>query len=105
MSEDEYENTTRFLRGVAFSEGFEKIFSTHNVDVVSLAAAAGLPCGVVPLGYADAYNGRAYGMVIVAGADEEGAIIKFMSVWEATHPDLRRPPPQLVNWETERHIS
>jgi amidase len=68
--------------------------------IVTIAAAAGYPCGVVPLGYADNYNGRAYGVAVVAKAGMEGKIIHAMSAWEATMP-ARKPPPLLENVKSE----
>ena len=66
--------------------------------IVTVAAAAGYPAGVAPLGYADNYNGRAYGVAIVAKAGEEGKILQAMSAWEKTMP-RRIPPPQLANYK------
>ena len=64
-----------------------------------MSAAAGYLHATVPLGYADNYNGRAYGLTIVAGAGKEEKALQFMSAWEASHPGLRISPPQLVAWE------
>ncbi len=81
--------------------------SEHRVDVIlgpadarmaSVAAAACYPVGVVPLGFAD-FNGRAFGMNIIAREGEEPKILHAMSAWEATFPDARGPPPMLVNWQ------
>ncbi|KAN0114723.1 Amidase signature domain containing protein [Hyaloscypha variabilis] len=97
-----------FLRTTAKDNGFDKIFAETGAEVlmgpldarvVTVAAAAGYPCGVVPLGYADNLNGRAYGMAIVAKAGEEGKILEAMSAWEATMPG-RKPPPLLKNFKS-----
>ncbi|KAI1378149.1 amidase signature domain-containing protein [Hypoxylon crocopeplum] len=104
MSDEDYEAAKVFLREKAKTHGFDKIFSEHGVNVLvmpqdcritTIAAAAGYPVGIVPLGYAD-FNGRAFGLVIVAGEGREDQILEFMSAWEASNPTLRKPPPQLV---------
>lgn len=107
VSNQTYEDVVRYLRSSAGASGFDRIFANEDVDVlmgpldgriVSVAAAAGYPVGVVPLGYADGagMNGRAYGMTIVAAAGQEGKILQVMSAWEATMPG-RKPPHLLVN--------
>jgi amidase len=110
-SDVKYEEAKEFLRTMAGAQGFDKIFADHDVDlvagpldgrIVTVAAAAGYPCGVVPLGYAENLNGRAYGMVVVAAGGREDKIIEFMSAWEASSPGLRKSPPQLVSWNSAR---
>ena len=64
--------------------------------MASVAAAASYPVGVMPLGFAD-FNGRAFGMNIIARSGEEHKILHAMSAWEATFPNARGPPPMLVN--------
>lgn len=61
------------------------------------AACAGYPIGSVPLGIST-YNGRPFGMEIMARNGEEENIFQVMSAWEATFPKARQPPPLLVNW-------
>ena len=82
-----------------------KSLRDDNVDVIlgpadgrmaSVAAAAGYPVGVVPLGFAK-FNGRAFGMNIIACNGEEHKILHAMKAWEATFPNARCPPPMLVN--------
>jgi amidase len=96
-----------FLRSTAKDNGFDRIFAETGAEVlmgpldarvVTVAAAAGYPCGVVPLGYADNLNGRAYGMAVVAKSGNEGKILEVMSAWEATLPG-RKPPPLLQNFK------
>lgn len=70
--------------------------SLLDCRVGSMSAAAGYLHATVPLGYADNYNGRAYGLSIVAGAGKEDKALQFMSAWEASHPRLRKPSPQMV---------
>lgn len=107
ITDEEYAEIVDFLRLTAKTNGFDRIFAENDVDVlmgpldgriVTIAAAAGYPAAVVPLGFADDLNGRAYGVTFVAGAGQEGRLFKAMWAWEETMPG-RKPPPQLVNWK------
>ncbi|KAL6824616.1 amidase signature enzyme [Trichoderma sp. SZMC 28015] len=107
LTEEKRQEIVSFTRKIAKDDGFDRIFEETAAEVligpldgriVTIAAAAGYPAGVAPLGYADNYNGRAYGVVIVAKARDEGKILQAMSAWEETMP-RRIPPPQLVNYE------
>lgn len=109
LSDETRSQIISFIRKSAKDDGFDRIFSETNTEllmgpldsrIVTIAAAAGYPCGVVPLGYADSYNGRAYGVAIVAKAGEEGKILKAMSAWEVTMP-ARKLPPSLGNMKSE----
>ena len=106
MSETDFQKALNSLRSHGQVE-ITKSLANYNVDViigpadarmVSVGAAAGYPVGVVPLGFAD-FNGRAFGMDIIAGAGEEDKILPAMSAWAATFPDARVPPPMLVDWK------
>ena len=105
LTEEKRQEIVSFIRKTAKDDGFDRIFQETGAEVligpldgriVTVAAAAGYPAGVAPLGYADNYNGRAYGVAIVAKAGEEGKILQAMSAWEKTMP-RRIPPPQLAN--------
>lgn len=48
----------------------------------------------MPLSYLD-FNGRPLGVAALAGKNQDAALVKLMSAWEATFPK-RKPPPQLV---------
>ena len=106
LSDEKYEDARKQIRATARTGGFDKIFNENDVDIVaslldcrvgSMSAAAGYLHGTVPLGYADNYNGRAYGLTIVAGAGKEDKALRFMRAWEASHPELRKPPPQMLS--------
>ncbi len=88
------ENITRSL----FGYNIDVILGPADARMASVAAAARYPVGVVPLGFAD-FNGRAFGINIIARNGEENKILHAMSAWEATFPGARGPPPMLVNWE------
>ncbi|KAK4061444.1 hypothetical protein Trihar35433_9771 [Trichoderma harzianum] len=107
LTEEKRQEIVSFIRKIAKDDGFDRIFEETGAEVligpldgriVTVAAAAGYPAGVAPLGYADNFNGRAYGVTIVAKAGDEGKILQAMSAWEETMP-RRIPPPQLVNYE------
>ena len=109
-------NTTRetFEAGIKLvrSRARDQILHTmrqHEVDVIlgpsdgglaCVAACAGYPIASVPLGFAD-FNGRAFGMNVLASAGEEKTIFRLMSAWENTFPNARVAPPLLVNWTSE----
>ena len=108
MTENTKLEAMSFIRRAAKDNGFDRIFAESDTDlllgpldgrVVTVAAAAGYPCGVVPLGHAENYNGRPYGAVFVGEAGSEGRILQAMSAWEATMPS-RKPPPLLVNFKS-----
>lgn len=104
-TEYEYEQAMLFVRTAAGKDGYGRLLQNLNLDVIvgpqdsqlgTIAAAAGYPSASVPLGYATTYNGRAYGLSVIARAGDDDKVIKFMSAWEASQPNLRVPPPQLV---------
>lgn len=106
MSETDFQKALDSLRSHAQTE-ISKSLADYNIDVIlgpadarmaSVAAAAGYPVGVVPLGFAD-FNGRAFGMNLIARVGEEDKILQAMSAWAATFPDARAPPPMLVDWK------
>ncbi|KAJ5709046.1 hypothetical protein N7493_010380, partial [Penicillium malachiteum] len=86
-AEKYYEAKTTF-REKARVEEHEKAFREYDVDIIagpldsrlgSIAAVAGFPSATVPIGYAESYNGRAYGLSIIAGAGKEK---KTCSIYE-----------------------
>ena len=106
MSESDFQKSLHALRSHA-QKAITESLEDYEIDVIlgpadariaSVAASAGYPVGVVPLGFAD-FNGRAFGMNIIAPVGEEGKILQTMSAWAATFPDAREPPPMLVHWK------
>ncbi|KAK2595150.1 hypothetical protein QQS21_007110 [Conoideocrella luteorostrata] len=68
MSDESYESAKKFMCEKARLGGFDKIFSEHGVDVLvaphdcrvgTIAAIAGYPIGIAPLGHAD-FNDRGF---------------------------------------------
>jgi amidase len=106
MTRDTFEAGLHQVRSTAIA-GIEKSLQDYKIDVIigpadarmaSVAAAAGFPVATVPLGYAD-FNGRAFGMNIIAAAGAEHTMLRVMSAWEATFPEGRKPPPMMVHWD------
>lgn len=102
LTREERDSIAAFIRLKA-QGGFDKILGDGDgkADVlmgpldgriVTVAAAAGYPVGVVPLGYANDFNGRAYGMVIVAKENGEADILRAMSAWESSIAKRVAPP-------------
>lgn len=73
------------------------IMGFGNGLLPSFCAAAGCPIGTVPLGYAD-FNGRAFGMHIIASPGCESTIFEIMSAWESTFPEARKAPRLLISY-------
>jgi len=105
MSRDDFDAAVRHMRKHA-RDPITKALEEYGVDLIvgpadgriaSTAACAGYPVGTVPLGFAE-FNGRAFGLNIIAPSDSEGNILAFMSAWERTFPNSREAPPLLVNW-------
>ncbi|KAI1130215.1 amidase signature domain-containing protein [Nemania abortiva] len=106
MTDSEYHEGLRHLRE-STRDAVERCLEQANADVImasgesvmtTIAANAGYPIASVPLGFSS-YNGRPFGMEIMARNAHEGKIFEVMSAWEATFPEGRMPPPMLVNKE------
>ncbi|KAK4145145.1 amidase signature domain-containing protein [Dichotomopilus funicola] len=102
MNHEKYLHDLGYLRK-SYREAVEKCFEATSADVImasgesyltSIASGAGYPITSVPLGFSS-YNGRPYGMEILARNGEEQKIFRVMSAWEVSFPDARNPPPLL----------
>ncbi|KAK4144202.1 amidase signature domain-containing protein [Dichotomopilus funicola] len=107
MSKETYEKYTAALRRHNREEGIDAMLQGNGVDVLigpprgrfnTIATAANYPIGTIPLGYATRFNGRAFGLAVVAPENKESLILKVMSAWEAAMPK-RQPPPKLAKWD------
>ncbi|KAI0873856.1 amidase signature domain-containing protein [Hypoxylon argillaceum] len=107
MSKETYEEYTAALVRHNREEGIDAMLQENGVDVLigpprgrfnTIATAANYPIGTIPLGYATNFNGRAFGLVVVAPENKESLILQVMSAWEAVMPK-RQPPPKLANWD------
>ncbi|PSN63897.1 amidase signature enzyme [Corynespora cassiicola Philippines] len=83
-------------------ESVRTILEANNVDVIigptdsklsGIAACAGYPIAQAPLSYLD-YNGRPFGVSILAKGGDDALLVRVLSAWEATFP-ARKPPPSL----------
>jgi len=104
MSEDDYKRATVHLRQTV-RDLVEKCLTDANAEFImasgesvltTIAAAAGYPIASVPLGFSN-FNGRPFGMEIMARNGQEERLFEIMSAWEATFPAARQPPPQLLD--------
>ena len=105
MIQGQFDSQLAILRTAARA-GIDKVLAENSIDVIlgpsdgmfaSMTSAAGYSVASMPLGFAD-FNGRAYGVQVLAKAGEEDKILRIMSAWEATVPGGRQPPPLLVTW-------
>ncbi|KAF4436967.1 hypothetical protein F53441_13149 [Fusarium austroafricanum] len=111
ITEEEYETGLKHLRA-SFRDAIEKCLEETGADVImgsgetfmsTMAAGSGYPIASVPLGFTS-YNGRPHGMLILARNQEEGKILKVMSAWEDTFPEARKPPPRLLEWDSDSEL-
>lgn len=98
--EEEIEILRLALRNLSV-EAMEKVFEENEIDVLiapadsSLAhpaATAGYPIAITPLGTLK-YNGRPFGLCIVAKAGREDLLLWFLTAFETMFPN--RPVPKL----------
>lgn len=70
----------------------DQVFDQENVNIIAgpadsalcvHAAAAGYPVGTVPMSQLR-YNGRPFGLCIVAKENDEEALLRFMCVYESS---------------------
>ncbi|KAF5968000.1 hypothetical protein FBULB1_10953 [Fusarium bulbicola] len=97
---EDYEKNLAHLRKVARDDGLDRIFKEYSVDVIvgssdtaikAYASGSGYPVGNVPLGYLD-FNGRPFGLAVLAAKNQEAKILKFMNAWEGTFGPRKAPP-------------
>lgn len=106
MSRSQFDTDLAILRTAARA-AIDKTLTNNAIDVIigpsdgvfaSMASAAGNPIASMPLGFAR-FNGRAFGVQVLAKNGEEDKILRVMAAWEATFPEGRQPPPSLVHWK------
>ncbi|CAO2654984.1 Nn.00g117170.m01.CDS01 [Neocucurbitaria sp. VM-36] len=107
MSSDEYHNLVNFARDACGRRGIDKALVDNDVDIImgpgdgllfAIAVTAGYPGATLPLGYLD-FNGRPFGLQIVARAHQEALLIQAQSAWEVTFPKRQPPPLDEINPE------
>ncbi|KAF2498073.1 amidase signature enzyme [Lophium mytilinum] len=81
--------------------GLERLLEEHECDIIcapgdsalsSLAAAAGWPTAVAPLG-APKLNGQPFGLVLTSPPHTEHLLLQFLTAYEATFPPRAQPLP------------
>ncbi|KAF2657867.1 amidase signature enzyme [Lophiostoma macrostomum CBS 122681] len=99
MSAEDIEKNLRICKQWAATEGVDKVIEEHGVDVIvapcdsffaGVSVASQYPLASIPFSYVTS-SGRPYGLHVIARANEEDKIIKFMSAWEETMPPCRVP--------------
>lgn len=92
LTQDKYNQILAFARKQCREKGIDKTLQEYDVDVIIgpgesalfyIAAGAGYPVGTLPLGYLN-FNGRPFGLQIIAKAHQEALIIQVQSAWEKT---------------------
>ncbi|PWY83399.1 amidase [Aspergillus heteromorphus CBS 117.55] len=90
-------------RRLAGPEGIDATLQQHGIDVIvgpgdcaicAVAALAGYPTGMVPLGRLEGPGGlgQPQGLMLVGPKGGEGKLLEFMRLWEDVVGDWRVPP-------------
>ncbi|KAJ3558677.1 hypothetical protein NPX13_g9661 [Xylaria arbuscula] len=104
INAEQYQHAVTVCRQLSRGNGIDKALSESNIDLVAfpmdspcprVAAAAGYPIATMPIGTLD-YNGRPFGLAIIAKAGREDVMFSFMSAFEA-NSEPRAVPPTLVD--------
>jgi amidase len=102
-TQEEHDRNLKALREKA-SGSVQSLLEEYDVDVIvgpgdsrtgSVGAASDFPVANLPLGFAD-FNGRGFGLHMIAPKYHEAKMLRVMAAWEATFPDYVRPPPLLL---------
>jgi amidase len=87
------------------SAGVRSLLEEYDIDVIigpgdsrtgSVGSAADFPVANLPLGFAN-FNGRGFGLHMIAPKYQEAKMLQIMAAWEKTFPENVRPPPLLLN--------
>ncbi|TPX13844.1 uncharacterized protein E0L32_005788 [Thyridium curvatum] len=109
LSAEEYAAHLQNARTLSRTDGIDRMLQDYGIDVIigpadsqmtKIAAAAvhsGYPVASLPLGFID-YNGRGFGMLAMAGANQEAKLFEVMSAWDSTFSAVG-PPPLLIKEE------
>ncbi|ETN40803.1 uncharacterized protein HMPREF1541_05083 [Cyphellophora europaea CBS 101466] len=107
MTDEEYDRIVRTAREVN-KAGIDRVLEENAIDIImapgeslmfEIPAAAGYPTASLPLGYLD-YNGRPFGLQMLAKAHQEAMLVQAQSAWEATFPARQSPPLDEINPQT-----
>ncbi|KAG7291481.1 hypothetical protein NEMBOFW57_001500 [Staphylotrichum longicolle] len=82
-------------------KNMEELVKFHE-DHEEVCLPPGYAVGAIPLGYADKFNGRAFGLNVITGPHGEREMLEIMSAWQVTFPEGRRHPPfSKAGWKHE----
>jgi len=73
--------------------GLDLIAAPGDSSLCVFAASTGYPLAMVPLGVLD-YNGRPFGICVIAKAGQEGKLLSFAASYERASP--ARPLPLIL---------
>ncbi|KAF2105614.1 amidase signature domain-containing protein [Lophiotrema nucula] len=99
MSREDTEKNLNICKQWAAVDGVDKVIKEHGIDVIvapcdsffaGVGVAAQYPLASIPFSYVES-SGRPYGLHVIAKANEEDKIIKFMGAWEKTIAPRRIP--------------
>ncbi|KAL8947270.1 MAG: hypothetical protein Q9222_006429 [Ikaeria aurantiellina] len=85
------DRTTSSLTECMKEKRLDVIMACGDGLLPPFSAASGCLIGAVPLGFAE-FNNRAFGMHMIAEADQEEKLLNIMRLWEDTFPNARKPP-------------
>lgn len=118
MAPDEYDELIRYARDRCGRRGIDQALEENDVDIImgpgdglmfkisgtagqspfdcfqvspSKHYTIGYPVASLPLGYLD-FNGRPFGLQIIAKAHQEALLVQAQSAWEATMAQRQEPP-------------
>ena len=93
MNENEAVRRVAYGRESAGRQGIDKALAEHNIDIIigpgdsgicDIAAQAGYPTAMVPLGMLKGKYGlrQPHGLMITSRKNGEGKMLEFMMLWE-----------------------
>ena len=103
MTDSTAATALRHGRRLAGPEGIDHALTKHNVDFIigpgdcaicAVAALAGYPTAVVPLGRLEGEGGmgQPQGLMMISGAGGESKMLDFMRLWEEVIGGWKVPP-------------
>jgi amidase len=103
LTDEKYREYRETIRHNTKVLGIDATLKKYDLDVIMGAPTgrsatiydmAAYPIGTLPLGYAR-FNGRPFGLSVVAPGGREDLIIRVMGAWERM-VEPRKPPPELT---------
>ena len=98
LTDEESDNTYTELNRIAGKDGMEKYMIENELDIVvsnsdcsliAFTSCTGWPSATVPLGLLE--NRLPYGLFLLAKANEEEKLFRFMSAFEKSMPGVEAP--------------